>query len=66
MTKGVVKKVRPEVAAELAVEEFRTLVEIVQQDGRVGTFDLRLVHDPQGRLILLYREPWQAVGQKQT
>lgn len=66
MTKGVVEKVRPEVAAELAVEEFRTILEIVQKDGRAGTFDLRLVHDPQGRLILLYREPWQSVGQKRT
>lgn len=65
MTQGLVKK-RPEVAAELAVEEFRTLLELVQKDGRSGTFDLRLVHDQQGRLILLYREPWRSVGEGRT
>lgn len=66
MTTKTAKQVRPEVAAELALEEFRTLLEVVQKDGRSGTFDLRLVHDQQGRLILLYREPWRSVGGGRT
>ncbi len=59
MTKGVVKKVRPEVAAELAVEEFRTILEAVLKDGRVGKYELLLVHNAEGQLKLFYRPSYQ-------
>lgn len=64
MTTGLVRKVRPEVAAELAVEEFRTILESVQKDGHTGKYELLLVHNTQGQLKLLFRPPWQHVRKK--
>lgn len=61
MTTGLVKRGRPEVSAKLVIEDFTTLVELVQKLGRAASYDLMLTQDNHGKLKLLYRPPYQHV-----